>query len=1733
MKTITLKQKFIAMKKNIHFTRSLAIAVLSIFLLIPGLGWGQLYWNINGTSAIWTSANWGASGAGPFTTAWVPNTDAIFSANSAVTFATTSIGNVTVADGVNVTVTQDGTMSMDGAVRTFAIGTGATLTWTSQGVTANSTAGITKNGSGTLNLGALTYTTAMSGGFTLNNGTIVVSGAKALGSAGVTINGGTLQSSNSSTFGITGLTIGGDFTLAGTGDDIWTVPVSLGSSTRTITNSTSSGSRLFSGIISGSAGSGLTFAGSGTAPIQLSNANTYTGLTTVSGGNVQFNRTGGTTIPGTNDVNVNGGTLNIKTDQTLNNLTLSSGTLTIDAGVTLTINGTFVISGGTITGTIAYGSASTLEYAGSSTQTATALEWPQSSGPANVKVNNSAGFRLPFSRTLTGDFNVAVGDVQNQSGTAVTLTLSGSASNLTIAGSITGTDVGSGNDINVVVSGINTTVSGTGSLCRFLNATVNSGSTLVLQRSFEVMFGAFTMNGTLQMESGGYISQNAYCVAATYGTNTYLIYNTNSYTTTNYEFPASGVVNVTMTAPSGTNTLTLNGDKVIAGTLVVGAHTLNGGKSINAATITIDAGSMVMGDITTSSALTCTGASSISLTGAWSVTGFTKSTSTVTFTGTGNINNPTNFYNLTNSAETRSVTQNIDVENTLTVSGGQIGVTGGSGRSLTMSGASSIININGGAIYGTDAGTGNDLSLIVSGDQITLTGNATISLDDEKKFFNVTINAGKKLILQRGILCKYGTFTCIGTIQIDANGYIQNDASYNSNAKAPVYNATSGSLIYNNGGAYTSATEWPATNSPYNVSLQNAGTNVTISGNRIIEGTLTLTNGLITTGTNTITIGSAGNVSGANASSYVDGKLARVYAAAGSKSFAIGKGGNYRPLTVNYTTLTSTSTVTAEQTEGTLPGSLPVNTTLFNTRYWTLTESGSPEYTYNITLDGTGFSPTYTPVMIKGDGSTNAAFAVTTPDYTNATTGFTGFSNFGLGEIANTSTTTTPDDKTVCYGSTLVSLTASVNPNPGGGTVSFKIGGSSVGIAPISVGTGIATLNYNPSSLAVGNQSIHADFSGFGDFIASSSSPDKTLTVTAVPVTPTTAVVDVNNFCTNATGTINLSVTGGSGTSVGWYTGSCGGTLVGSGNPLEINKPTNTTTYYARWETSTCGASECASVIVTVNALPVADAGASSAFGAVGTAYTFPGVTATGGTILWTWSGSATGTLTEETTATPSFTPASTGTATFTLTVTGCTEVSDNITLYILGSDPVTWSGGANTHEWNTPGNWVPALVPIATTNVNIPAGLPYYPTIISAPAVCLNITVQDGASLIDNGNLTIGGTLTVNHSSIAASNWHYISSPVSGLTSNAFLGHFLYDFVTSTDLYTPITSTSVPLTAMKGFALYPKTTAYTAPYVGGLNPASNSFTISAALNGWNLIGNPYPSAIDWDAASGWTKTGVVNDAIYIYNGTAWSTYIAGAGTGIGTRYIAPTQGFFVKASSGGTMTMTSAVQVHNTVPFYKSADGAVTNLLRMEVSGNGYQDDAVVRFLPEATAEFDGNFDAYKRYGDIAEAAQLYTLGSIPLAINSLPEIDNVPVGIKIGAEGSYTIAATEMNDIPFATLEDTETGIFTDLSYSPYTFTSVAGTFDQRFILHFSMLSVAENKSKDAAVYSYQQTVYINLKNQVKGDIFIYNITGQLVASRRSAQGTNEIKLPNTGNYIVKVISKNNTVVRKVFIH
>ena len=173
-------------------------------------------------------------------------------------------------------------------------------------------------------------------------------------------------------------------------------------------------------------------------------------------------------------------------------------------------------------------------------------------------------------------------------------------------------------------------------------------------------------------------------------------------------------------------------------------------------------------------------------------------------------------------------------------------------------------------------------------------------------------------------------------------------------------------------------------------------------------------------------------------------------------------------------------------------------------------------------------------------------------------------------------------------------------------------------------------------------------------------------------------------------------------------------------------------------------------------------------------------------------------------------------------------------------------------------------------------------------------------------------------------------------------------------------TSTTNPLTVTRGYMIYypagsNTTYSFTGPMNNGSLTATTSYTTTAgAVNkGFNLVPNPYPSAIDWEA-SAWTKTNIDN-AIYVWNSgvstTNYASYINGSSTNGGSRYIAPGQSFFVHANAlSPALTMDNNVRLHNSVSFLKN-DSILPDLLKIHADAVGASDEIVVRFADGATA--------------------------------------------------------------------------------------------------------------------------------------------------------------------------------------
>ncbi|HOY33201.1 MAG TPA: T9SS type A sorting domain-containing protein, partial [Bacteroidales bacterium] len=102
-------------------------------------------------------------------------------------------------------------------------------------------------------------------------------------------------------------------------------------------------------------------------------------------------------------------------------------------------------------------------------------------------------------------------------------------------------------------------------------------------------------------------------------------------------------------------------------------------------------------------------------------------------------------------------------------------------------------------------------------------------------------------------------------------------------------------------------------------------------------------------------------------------------------------------------------------------------------------------------------------------------------------------------------------------------------------------------------------------------------------------------------------------ICSGGSSSLSAAVPG---TTIYWFTGSCGGIMIGSGSPLTVT-PASATTYYARAFNATtgCWSSGCGSVTVTISSAP--DAVTVSGDGTYCTSATLTATGGTGGTIYW------------------------------------------------------------------------------------------------------------------------------------------------------------------------------------------------------------------------------------------------------------------------------------------------------------------------------------------------------------------------------------------------------------------------------------------------------------------------------------------------------------------------------------
>ena len=313
-----------------------------------------------------------------------------------------------------------------------------------------------------------------------------------------------------------------------------------------------------------------------------------------------------------------------------------------------------------------------------------------------------------------------------------------------------------------------------------------------------------------------------------------------------------------------------------------------------------------------------------------------------------------------------------------------------------------------------------------------------------------------------------------------------------------------------------------------------------------------------------------------------------------------------------------------------------------------------------------------------------------------------------------------------------------------------------------------------------------------------------------------------------------------------------------------------------------------------------------------------------------------------------------------------------------------------------------------------------------------------------------------------------------------------------------------------------------TKEFLGDLNNGPINYPITSTITdpldpdrAFNLVGNPYPSSVDWQAASGWDRTKLENSVgghdMWVWNPTANNYGVFNSASGVGTnsinRYLAPMQGYFIKASGDGNLGFDNAVRVHTGAGNWFKNAGIKNGVIRLSVQseeGSG-ADEALIQF-----GYSDSKQGASKLFSHVATAPSLYMSSNKEdysvRYMTDTAENKSVPLEFKAGKDGFYNLAFNfDSKEFDFVQLEDRFSKITTAINPSTvYRFKALEKNGSSRFVLHFSEADTAIDKELTAMVYMDGSHLAVDLKAvDVQTEVTVFDVSGKLIL-RKDLEGS-----------------------------
>jgi hypothetical protein len=375
--------------------------------------------------------------------------------------------------------------------------------------------------------------------------------------------------------------------------------------------------------------------------------------------------------------------------------------------------------------------------------------------------------------------------------------------------------------------------------------------------------------------------------------------------------------------------------------------------------------------------------------------------------------------------------------------------------------------------------------------------------------------------------------------------------------------------------------------------------------------------------------------------------------------------------------------------------------------------------------------------------------------------------------------------------------------------------------------------------------------------------------------------------------------------------------------------------------------------------------------------------------------------------------------------------------------------------------------------------------------------------------------------------------------------------------------STTIPSSQVVSFVGVPNNGTYTVPVVGGSNQL-------------NLLGNPYPSALNADLFMSansavldgtiylWTHNTPISAGQYDQDDYAIYNYLGGTGTSasinpglnsaVPTGKIASGQGFFIKGLANGNATFTNAMRVagNNDQFFRMSQPTAQTTSFEKHrywidvFNATGVFKQNLFGYVTGGTMGVDRGMDS--EVVDLTSPIVIYSkVGDTKLAIQGrgLPfdVNDQIPLVYKSTVAASYTIRLSlfdglfEEQDI---FLEDKVLNVIHNLKGSDYTFTTAVGTFENRFVLRYTDATLGiDNPVFDdntVVVYRNGQGLVVNSGLVNMTQVTVFDIRGRIIAEHKQVNDTETIfsTLPQTQQVLlVKIKAENGAEITKKVVY